>query len=175
MEHGCYEFNADLSQWNVSRVLVTEGMFEECYALTGYLGKLGRCVCIGNMKRMFLYCVNFRGDLSNWPVSQVFSFDSVFAYCLRFTGQGVRDWDASNCHSFRRMFEDCYLFNAGLTRWNVHYSSSSFNPMLKDCHEFNCDLSQWKIRDGCDVERMLYHCRRSDTCRFAANARQCCM
>ena len=55
MFYNCYNFNCDLSKWNVSK------------------GK--------DFTKMFAYCTNFNSDLSQWDVSEGIYFFEMFYAC----------------------------------------------------------------------------------------------
>jgi len=65
----CLDFNADISEWDVSRVT--------------------------NMSAMFLCCGNFNKDLSKWKVSNVNNMASMFEGCTLFNCD-LSGWDVKN-------------------------------------------------------------------------------
>jgi surface protein len=93
MFYNAYNFNSDISSWDVSNVT--------------------------NMSYMFRAATTFNGDLSSWDVSSVTSMDSMFAYTNSFNGD-LSSWDVSNVTDMENMFYRAVSFsNHDLSVWNV--------------------------------------------------------
>ena len=99
------DFNGDISNWDVSKVL--------------------------NMNGMFLKCRNFNQDISNWDVSNVKDMSYMFHRCEYFN-QDISNWDVSNVTNMDNMFWMSKSFNQDISNWDVSnvkgkYSSYAFD------------------------------------------------
>ena len=84
----------DISEWDVSKVKSTCGMFYLCEKLESV------------------------GDISKWDVSKVTNMSFMFCDCCSFN-QNISDWDVSNVTNMSNMFYYCEKFNQDLSRWDV--------------------------------------------------------
>ena len=73
-----YEFNGDISNWNVSNVTDMSSIFCES-KFTGENGDISNWNVskVENMNYMFAYS-SFNGDISNWDVRNVEDMDEMF-------------------------------------------------------------------------------------------------
>lgn len=124
--------NVDVSNWDVSRVV--------------------------NMEFMFDGCETFNGDLSRWNVSNVKNTYCMFRGCMSFEGMGLEKWDVKNIKNADSMFGECVNFNADLSRWDVRNLTDA-HSMFRGCTKFNQDLSKWDINSRkCNIGMMLDGC-----------------
>lgn len=105
--HNVYEFNGDISGWDVSNVVNMEGMFANS-KFTGKNGifKLPKGNNITNMKDIFINSM-FDGDISDWDVSNVTNMYRMFkgsSFSYDISGWNVNE----NCF-LKDMFKDSPL------------------------------------------------------------------
>ena len=72
-------FNRDISAWDMSNVLKTEGMFHKATSFNGDISQW-KTSSVTDMPHMFRDASSFSGDLSNWDVSKV--IDMVRQYSI---------------------------------------------------------------------------------------------
>ena len=88
-------------------------------------------------------------DISDWDVSHVTSFKSMFAECsqLQYVGDLSR-WDVSECSNFASMFNDCkFLRNIGdISKWKLT-KANDIHSMFNGCKRLENigDVGQWDV------------------------------
>ena len=79
-----YNFNGDISKWNVSNVLY--------------------------MQDMFAFCKDFNCDISKWDVSNVTDMAYMFYECESFD-QNISKWKIDNVKYYSKIFTKCGISN----------------------------------------------------------------
>ena len=127
-DHMFYDsiFNADISNWNTSRV--------------------------ENMTSMFHSNLYFNQDISNWDVSNVRNFDAMFYYATKFN-QPIGSWDVSSAVSTGNMFVGG-IFNQPLNDWDVSKLQTTYN-MFQNNEQFNQDLDNWNTANLTSSQSMF--------------------
>ena len=74
-------FNGDISNWDVSKVIYMTCMFYECKKFNGDISKWNVSK-VKDMNGMFYDCKSFNQDLSKWNVSKVDEMEDIFDECL---------------------------------------------------------------------------------------------
>ena len=74
---GATSFSADISKWNVSRVVDTNAMFMRAKSFEGDISKWG-VSRVTRMSSMFRAATSFNIDISKWDVSSVVNMDEMF-------------------------------------------------------------------------------------------------
>mmetsp|Transcript_50888 Transcript_50888/g.59457 ORF Transcript_50888/g.59457 Transcript_50888/m.59457 type:complete len:186 (-) Transcript_50888:158-715(-) len=121
-----------IEMWDTSRV--TDMSFLFFY---------GRCP-VNSLKALCAQRIqNFNEDLSNWDVSSVTSFESMFFNALKFNAD-IRRWNTSSAEKISRMFFGAREFNAAIAGWDVSSVTES-DMMLKGAVNYIHDLSSWPI------------------------------
>jgi len=115
----CYNFNCDLSGWDVSNIKNMSGMFYDCIKFTGEGLNNWKPIKNSDMHSMFLHCKNFDCDLSGWDVSNVNDMGEMFKDCTKFMGRGLDEWKPIKCENMHSMFNYCKKFNCDLSGWDV--------------------------------------------------------
>ena len=87
-----FDFNGDISNWDVSNVI--------------------------SMEAMFYGCKDFNQDISSWDVSNVTNMTSMFCNCGKFN-QDISNWEVSNVTNMGSMFSGCKSFNQDISTWDV--------------------------------------------------------
>ena len=87
-----FDFNQDISSWDVSNVCCMDNMFRDV--------------------------TSFNQDISNWDVSNVAWMNNMFINAPDFN-QDIGNWDVSNVTKMEGMFNGATAFNQDLTQWCV--------------------------------------------------------
>jgi Mycoplasma protein of unknown function, DUF285 len=132
-------FNANLSQWDVSKVKNTDSIFWGAVSFKGNGIGSWNTSQIEIMDSMFDTTISFDANLSKWDTSKVVNFDYMLNYASSsssshssssnmsdtfisdrsFKGTGLDQWDTSRVKSMHLMFARMSVFDAKLSRWNT--------------------------------------------------------
>jgi surface protein len=102
--YNVFDFNGDISTWDVSSVT--------------------------NMSYMFYLATAFNGDLSSWDVSSVTTMTGMFMEASAFNGD-LSSWDVSAVTTMSSMFMEASAFNGDLSSWDV--IRFQWGPLLLGC------------------------------------------
>jgi surface protein len=151
----CYEFNEDISKWDVSNVENMTEMFMDCKKFNTPIGDWDVSK-VKDMSGMFFMAENFNQSLSNWNVSNVKSMSSMFKDACSFS-KPIGDWDVSNVKDMNGMFYNDFSFGEDLNNWKVSPDTDTtemFDTIYTDEDEddneavhFNFELAKWYKRD----------------------------
>ena len=141
MFFGAYNFNADLSSWDVSNVRNMSGMFLGAEKFSSNIGSWNVSNVI-DMSGMFSGTKNFNADLSSWDVSNVKNMNDMFANSI--FNQDIGSWDVSNVTNMSRMFYRASSFNQDISSWDVS-NVTDMSYMFDGASSFNQDISGWNI------------------------------
>lgn len=123
----------DVSDWDISNVTTTEGMFGHCYGFTGK-------------------------GLENWNFSNVKDMNAMFYYCYKFDCD-VSNWDVSKCENMCQLFMKCHVFKGvGLENWNME-SVINVSWMFYDCKEVKFDPFIWKMNKMVFGSNVFKNCK----------------
>lgn len=89
-------FNANLSKWDVSRVLNLKELFEGCTAFTGIGLNNWNIQNANDISYMFYNTPLFNNNLSKWDTSKVTNMKHTFTNSYSFTGIGIDTWNTAN-------------------------------------------------------------------------------
>ena len=108
-----YEFNGDISKWDVSNVTNMMEMFHS----SEFNGDISNwdVSSVTNMREMFFHS-EFNGDISKWNVSNVINMREMFGHS-EFKGD-ISNWDVSNVTNMRGMFNYAE-FNGDISKWDI--------------------------------------------------------
>ena len=124
-----YEYNGDISKWDVSNVTDMSCMF------TGSFGEIKN---------------KFNRDISGWDVSNVTNMFSMFE--TSDFNQDISHWNVSNVQYMSYMFSDT-PFNYDISGWDVSHVTD-MHDMFKYTI-FNHDISGWDVSHVVDMEEMF--------------------
>lgn len=110
---------------------------------------------ITDMSYLFEYLDEFKGDISEWDVSNVTNMCGMFLGCEKFNCP-LNSWDVSKVRIMSYMFKGCSKFNQPLNKWKVE-NVKEMNSMFQYCEQFDQDLSSWDLQ-GKDYDYMLLSC-----------------
>ena len=86
---------------------------------------------------------NFKGDVSQWDVSNVKNMSYMFNLCENFNCD-LSDWDVSNVKYMGFMFKNCKEFDCKLSTWNVS-NVKDIENMFEGCENFIQNLNDWDV------------------------------
>lgn len=144
MFRGCRWINPDLSNWDVSNIVNTHGMFIDCESFEGKGLENWNTVSFKDIGSMFVNCQNMNADLGNWNISNVTNIEYMFNSCYKFEGKGLENWDVSKVDSMKMTFYKCNNFNGNIGNWNVS-NVTNLIDCFTDCHIFNQNLGKWNV------------------------------
>jgi surface protein len=137
-----FDFNQDISTWDVSNVTDFENFCSGCYAFNQDIGDWDVSSAT-NMVEMFRFNRVFNQDLSSWDVSNVTTMEQMFQGAWVFN-QDIGSWDVSSVTNMRYMFGDAEAFNQDIGSWNVGIVTNMEN-MFTQTEAFNQDIGGWDV------------------------------
>jgi hypothetical protein len=96
---------------------------------------------------------SFNADLSNWDVSSVTNFTSMFEGASRFNAD-LSSWTVSNATTMVKMFSQASSFSSDLSTWSVS-SVTDMSGMFSWASSFNSDLSDWDVSRAQRMEQLF--------------------
>ena len=142
----------DVLQWEQTglQTVNTFDVFRDCdnivdFTATGYPRSTGSATLSG-AGRLFDGCDLWNGDLSQWDVSLVTSFQETFRRCTVFN-QDISGWDVGNNSRMSQMFYLATSFNQPIGGWDVG-NNGNFANMFQSATSFNQDISGWDVTNG---------------------------
>ncbi len=127
-DYELYEFNGDISAWNVS--------------------------VVQDMSNMFRGAAKFNQDISNWKVGAVEDMSFIFGGAAKFN-QDISGWDVKKVTSMASMFSGATAFNQDISNWKVG-AVESMSFMFHDATAFNQDISNWNVSAVQDMKYMFH-------------------
>lgn len=112
-----WEFNQDISHWDVSRVTDMNNLFESATSFNQPLAAWD-VSNVTDMSSMFQNAMVFDHPLDGWEVGRVTSMYAMFALAESFD-QPLATWDVSNVTDMGEMFHGASALNQDLSGWNV--------------------------------------------------------
>jgi len=145
-----YNFNGDLSNWDVSRIKKMDYVFGGCISFNQPLASWN-VSNVTDMTYLFLSCTSFNHPLNNWTVDSVRSFGGVFAGSS--FNQPLNNWNVQNGEDFFAMFYGS-PFNQSINNWDLS-SATNTAFMFKDNTAFNQPLDNWQVDSVTDMGEMF--------------------
>ena len=152
MFSGAVAFNQPLNNWNVSKVTITDSMFEYASDFNGDISSWN-VSAVTDMTNMFSDASSFNQTLNDWDVSKVTDMYFMFSGADVFN-QPLNDWDVSKVNNTYSMFEYAYSFNGDISSWNVSAVTGMTN-MFSDASSFNQTLNDWDVSKVIDMSYMF--------------------
>jgi surface protein len=84
-----------------------------------------------------------RIDIPNWDVSQITSFEEIFAYASDFN-QDLSRWDTGMATTMYAMFDYAHAFNGDISDWNTT-NVVDMKFMFYEARDFDGDISRWNV------------------------------
>ncbi len=173
MFDGAIRFNANIGNWDVSRVGSMKNMFRGATNFNGNIGDWNSNISeVTDMEGMFDGATSFDQDISGWDVSKVENMKNMFRGATNFNGsllvwarkvsyvedmegmfdgaenynQSMRNWSVGNVTTMKNMFRGALAFNGNLEGWNTRVSHvEDMEGMFDGAVGFNHDLAGWNV------------------------------
>ena len=145
-----YEFNQDISSWDVSNVTSMSGMFEK----SAFNQDISNWDVnnVTDMSGMFEKSA-FNQDISNWDVSNVTDMYGMFKDNSAYN-QSLESWDVSSVKKMGRMFEGNSVFNQPINNWDVS-SVNEMWSMFFNASNFNQPIVDWDVSSVINMYSMF--------------------
>ena len=150
---GRVEFNADISNWDVSNVTNMNRIFDSGNVDGSFNQPIGDWDVsnVTNMSSMFINQSSFNQPIGDWDVGNVTDMSGMF-YGANSFNQPIGDWDVSNVNNMFLLFGFCWAFNQPIGDWDVS-SVTNMHAIFQRCFDFNQDISNWDVSN---VNNMFY-------------------
>ena len=156
-----------LQNWDLSSAIKVAGTFQQCLALTDedvavlYNWDTSNFEDISWLFKGATGLVNL--DLSNWDVSNVTKFNSLFSSSDSNSGSmnikttGIENWDVGNGDNLSYMFYGCgQLESIDLSNWDVS-KNTTFNHFFTDCYKLKyVNFDGWDT-SSCEVFAAMFN------------------
>lgn len=138
----CGNFNADISEWDTSKVDSMNMAFYGAYKFNQDISAWDTSK-VTSFRSMFNKAYRFNQDLNSWDTSSVTSMQQMFvmAYSFNNGGQPLY-WDTSAVTSMEKMFHKAYSFNQDIS-WLDASELTTLKNILVDAVSFNRPLDEW--------------------------------
>ena len=170
-----YNFNEDISQWDVSNVTNMDSMFVGVFNQPIGAWNVSK---VTSMNSMFFGAISFNQPIGSWNVSNVTNMNSMFRNAKSFNqpvgswnvsnvkdmafmfgaarsfNQPIGSWDVSKVEDMKYMFDGATVFNQPIGSWNVS-NVKNMTHMFEATPSFNQPLNQWNIQNVRNVEKMF--------------------
>jgi surface protein len=151
---GCYNFNSNISGWNVSNVYDMAFMFHIGQKFNQNIS--GWDVSnVTNMSYMFSSAFEFNQDISGWDVSNVTNMQSTFGFAYVFNSN-ISNWDVSNVTNMYETFIGTNEFNQNIGNWNTS-KVTNMSRMFNSATAFNQDISKWNVLKVWGMDQMFFN------------------
>jgi len=137
-----FDFNGDISSWDVSSVTNMADMFRQATSFDGDISSWD-VSSVTTMSSMFSGAELFNGDLSSWDVSSVTVMTSMFSAARSFN-QDIGDWDVSSVTEMGSMFSGANSFDQDINGWDVS-SVTRMSGMFRRADSFNQPIGNWDV------------------------------
>jgi surface protein len=103
---------------------------------------------ITNMSKTFFFYSDFKGDISEWDVSNVTNMDEMF-YHSKFNGD-ISKWNVSKVETMNYMFNSSE-FNGEISEWDI--SKVEKMDFIFSGSKFNKELTLWQPYSLLDLKK----------------------
>lgn len=142
MFSNAYNFNGNISGWDVSLVTYMDDMFNSAASFNRDLSSWDVSSVVG-MERTFMNATSFNGNVSGWNTSSVTGIEEIFSHATSFN-QDLDGWDVAGIWSLTGMFWNATSFNGNISSWDVS-SADDMESMFWNAVSFNGNISSWVI------------------------------
>jgi len=146
------DFNADLTEWDVTAVTSAQWTFNLATNFNGDISQWN----VGNLENadnMFLDATSFNRDVADWDVSSVTSMIAMFAGTTVFN-QRLNAWDVSNVTDMDSIFWAARAFSMALSKWDVS-NVENMNTAFFEATAFNKNVD-WEMGKITTLETFFY-------------------
>ena len=148
----CYNFNQDISGWDMSNVTDTVLMFYNTSSFNQPIGSWN-VSSVTNMASMFKSATSFNQDISSWDTSNVEDMNYMFYDASAFNSV-ISNWNVSSVTDMSYMFGEASSFNSDISTWDVSLVTD-MQYMFFTAGVFNQDLSSWNVSNVTNMEAMF--------------------
>ena len=155
-----FEFNEDISSWDVSEVTDMSLMFAgDLQNMTSFNQDIGSWDVskVTDMNRMFRM-TKFNQDIGDWDVSSVTNMFNMFASFDENKphpfNHDIGNWDVSNVTRMGQMFLNAKNFNQNIGDWDVS-SVETMISMFNGAESFNQDIGDWELNEVTNIASMF--------------------
>ena len=151
MFYGAFNFNDDISNWNVSNVTNMAYIFYNAHNFNQDIGSWN----VGNVTDMaYIFSnTNFNQDIGNWNVSNVTNMTYMFYNAQNFN-QDIGSWNVGNVTDMAYMFYNAHNFNQDIGNWNVS-NVTDMSYMFSEAFFFNQDIGNWNVSNVTNMSGMF--------------------
>ena len=135
-----YEFNADISGWDTSRVTTMRATFNGAKAFNQPIGSWDTSQ-VTDMTETFYQAEAFNQDIGGWDTSQVTVMHRTFNSAIAFN-QDIGNWDTSKVTDMSYMFYQASAFNQDIGNWDTS-KVTDMTHMFYQASAFNQYISSW--------------------------------
>jgi surface protein len=146
-----YNFNGDLSHWDVSNVTNMTFMF-------GFAEQFNSDISYWNTEKvkffsdMFYGTKNFNSDISRWNLNKGTHLNGMF-HNSNFNNS-INSWDVSNATHMSGMFDNAVHFNQPLYKWNTS-EVIDMGGMFAEAITFDQDITMWNVNKVRTMDNMF--------------------
>jgi len=158
-----YNFDADLTTWNVGGVGDMSTMFARATAFRGNgLGAWFPTTALLTLEGAFSGATSFDADLSSWDVGGVTTLDSAFSGAEVYAGAGLENWvPSSSLESLRNTFSGALAFDGDVSGWDVS-GVTTLEGTFANAAAFNSDVGGWDVSSVITLESTFSGARTFD-------------
>ena len=150
------QFNADIGDWDVSKVTNMSSMFRNAATFNQDIGSWDVSSVSGDgVVDMFNGAAAFNQDIGSWDVSNVTNMYGMFYGAAAFN-QDIGSWDVSNVTNMEFMFNGAAAFNQPIGSWDVS-NVTNMSTMFQDAAAFNQPIGDWDVSSVTRMDSMFYY------------------
>lgn len=117
MFYNCYDFNGDISHWDVSVIERFDYFFYRAMAFNQDIGKWDVTSAISTV-RMFSGAIAFNQDIGQWLTPNVNTMEAMFITATAFN-QDISMWNIASVRNMDNMFYGAQMFTQDLSAWQA--------------------------------------------------------
>jgi surface protein len=138
------EMNADLSAWNVAKVVTMKYAFDGAKKFAGTGLATWITTSLTTLAHTCWKATEMNADLSGWKVAKVVTMKNTFNGAKQFAGTGLATWITTSLTTLENTFHGFQFEGAGLSSWDTA-KVTSLSKTFYSAPNFNADLSAWKV------------------------------
>ena len=156
----------NLKNWNTKKVSNMEYMFSGCHSLTQIEGiEHWNMENVMNLSGMFSNCQKLQdiGNIGKWKFKILVSLQSTFIGCTSLIKLDLSNWNVSTVKYFGSMFTRCNKLEdlGDLGKWNFNTPTISISSMFNSCTNLKHigDISNWNVQNAVAINTVFYLCQ----------------
>lgn len=143
---------ASLFNWNTSSATDMSSFFDGCVNFRGDLVKFD-VSNVRNMSAMFRGASSWSADISGWMTKNVEDMSYLFAGCS-FFNRDLEEWSTENVENMTGTFKDATSFFGLISSWNTG-KVEDFTSFCEGATKFDGDLSGWDMKNVKSIKAMF--------------------